>query len=269
MGFLKGRMNTATFGQTKMVIPYLIAYRMFFQPMSANTTLSQDLASTLRTEILRDRYHAGDRLPSERELSVRFGINRGAVREALKQLEQLGIISIQPGGARVKPKEEATLEILGHIMTLNEYPDPNLVDQFLLVFKALMLLSAKNAVQNANEDQLKSIAELIENVKKEISSDEPLHEAWSDFFMYILVISDNLVLRLVMNGLKNQFLQRMMNFEVKPTFDAVKMRAIALKLEEAFQQKDAAKVELAVTDYFEQMRNVISELLASVKGKKV
>lgn len=233
--------------------------------MTTSTTLSQDLATTLRTEILRDHYRVGDRLPSERELAARFSISRGAVREALKQLEQLGIISIQPGGARVKPKEEATLEILGHILNLDIYPDPNLVDQFLIVFQALIILSAKNALRKATDEQLKSIEHLIENVKSNLEEHEKSQEAWSEFFDSFFAINDNLVLRLVANGLKTQLLQRMMNFEVKPAFSRKMMEAIALSFEMAVKEKDVVKLENAVGAYFDQMRSITSELLAEAK----
>jgi DNA-binding FadR family transcriptional regulator len=41
----------------------------------------------------------GDRLPSERELAQQLGVNRNALREALKRLEQLRLVSIHPGGS--------------------------------------------------------------------------------------------------------------------------------------------------------------------------
>jgi len=57
-------------------------------------------------------------LPSERELSERLGVNRASAREALKKLEQLGIISIRRGGgARVLPLEEAGLGALSHMLS--------------------------------------------------------------------------------------------------------------------------------------------------------
>jgi DNA-binding FadR family transcriptional regulator len=70
------------------------------------------LATELRDEILRGRFRAGERLPSERDLAERFGVHRGAVREALKKLEQLGVAEIRPGGARVLPLTEASLDVV-------------------------------------------------------------------------------------------------------------------------------------------------------------
>lgn len=58
------------------------------------------IADALRSEILRGTYAPGDRLPAERDLAARLGANRGAVREALRKLEQQGLVVIRRGGAR-------------------------------------------------------------------------------------------------------------------------------------------------------------------------
>ena len=42
----------------------------------------------------------GDRLPSETELAARFGVARGSVREALKLLEQDGLVDVRHGLGR-------------------------------------------------------------------------------------------------------------------------------------------------------------------------
>lgn len=49
-------------------------------------------------EMIREEgYVAGDQLPSERELMERYGVGRPAVREALQNMAQLGLISIAHG----------------------------------------------------------------------------------------------------------------------------------------------------------------------------
>ncbi len=80
--------------------------------MSSNNTISHEIADILRDEILRQRYRSGDRFPSERDLAARFDASRGAVREALSQLEQLGLIHTQPAGARVQGVNSASLAVL-------------------------------------------------------------------------------------------------------------------------------------------------------------
>mgnify|MGYP003691021059 CR=1 FL=1 len=68
---------------------------------TATPARAQDIAEHLRDEILLGQYRQGERLPSERDLAARFQVNRGAIREAIKILAQLGIVKVQPGGVRI------------------------------------------------------------------------------------------------------------------------------------------------------------------------
>ena len=51
--------------------------------MPHTNTKSHEIADILRTEILRQQYRSGERMPSERDLAASFDTSRGAVREAL------------------------------------------------------------------------------------------------------------------------------------------------------------------------------------------
>ena len=53
----------------------------------------------LRAQILDGTLQPDDPLPSERTLSDELGVNRHAVREAVKRLEQAGLIRVTHGGA--------------------------------------------------------------------------------------------------------------------------------------------------------------------------
>jgi GntR family transcriptional regulator, transcriptional repressor for pyruvate dehydrogenase complex len=63
------------------------------------STASDRIHSELRAGILSGRYAAGDALPSERRLSEELQTSRHGVREALKRLQQAGLVSISQGGA--------------------------------------------------------------------------------------------------------------------------------------------------------------------------
>jgi DNA-binding FadR family transcriptional regulator len=233
---------------------------------SANTrpanTRSHEVAAVLRTEILRNQYRVGERLPSERDLAARFETNRGAIREALKQLEQLGIITIQPGGARVLPKEEATLEILGHLLMLDGYPDPTLVDQYLQVFKMFCVMSAENSIVIANQDQLAFISSTLAKMKASPGDREIMREGWTVLFDYFLTIHDNLVMRLIANGLKGQLLVHMTGLNPKPPLDEKIMRRIINGMDRAVKARDSKKMGEFVGQYFEWVRKITAETFA-------
>jgi DNA-binding FadR family transcriptional regulator len=139
--------------------------------MTNNLSRAAEISDVLREEILRGQYRPGERLPSERDLASRFAANRGAVREALKQLEQLGIAAIHPGGVRVVPIGEATLEVLGHILMINDSPDPVLVDQMFEVGGSLGAMSFRTAIEKATDDQRQHMRDLIAEMLSSTTSE--------------------------------------------------------------------------------------------------
>lgn len=61
----------------------------------------------LLTSIVSGQYAAGTLLPKETSLVEEFNISRGTVREALRALEERGVVRVTHGrGARVQPTEE-------------------------------------------------------------------------------------------------------------------------------------------------------------------
>ncbi|HET9104489.1 MAG TPA: GntR family transcriptional regulator [Solirubrobacteraceae bacterium] len=60
--------------------------------------VSASVHSHLRDAILSGELAPGDPVPSERELSERLGVNRHAVREAIKRLQQARLVQVSQGG---------------------------------------------------------------------------------------------------------------------------------------------------------------------------
>src|SRR4051812_7538006 len=87
-----------------------------------SATRSEQVHAQLRSEILGGRFAPGDALPSERKLSEDLETNRHAIREALKRLQQAGLVSISQGGAtRVRDwRRHGGLELL---LDLEEAPE--------------------------------------------------------------------------------------------------------------------------------------------------
>ena len=81
------------------------------------TKIFQDVVAQIEEAILTGRLQTGETLPSERELKDTFQISRGTLREALRVLEQKGLIEIRlgvGGGSVVKSVEaDCVSESLG------------------------------------------------------------------------------------------------------------------------------------------------------------
>ncbi len=59
--------------------------------------IHEDIVAQVRRHVVDGRLQPGDRLPSERLLSVRFRVSRASVREAIRALESMGLVEIRSG----------------------------------------------------------------------------------------------------------------------------------------------------------------------------
>ena len=81
-------------------------------------SLSDAVFEQLRDQILRGERAPGSPLPAERALCEALGVNRGAVREALRRLEQARLVAVRQGGiSRVLDyRASAGLDLLGALL---------------------------------------------------------------------------------------------------------------------------------------------------------
>jgi GntR family transcriptional repressor for pyruvate dehydrogenase complex len=159
------------------------------------------IAEELRGQILSGKYGPGERLPSERDLSIRTGANRSSVREALKKLEQIGLIAIRPGGgARVVPLEEAGLGVLRHALGAKS-PDRELVAQWLDVHELVIAGAARFAVERGTPEEFAEAKRLLRRLVAPSTTDDEFIGVADQLTELIAIASRNVVLRMVRNGL--------------------------------------------------------------------
>jgi GntR family transcriptional repressor for pyruvate dehydrogenase complex len=109
----------------------------------------------------------GDKFPPERILAEQFGVARPTVREALSALEVLGIIDVQVGsGAYViqMPQQETPHAI----QQLEEESSPL---ELFEVRKAMEGFAAAKAAENATDDDIARIREIVDSMKSDLQKD--------------------------------------------------------------------------------------------------
>ena len=81
---------------------------------SRRPTIADQVSAALRRAILTGEYGPGDALPPERELAGRMGTNRNTLREAVRTLEEAGLVAARQGqGVRVLDfRREGRLHLL-------------------------------------------------------------------------------------------------------------------------------------------------------------
>ena len=102
--------------------------RTRFRPAS-RTSVSQDVLDQILGEIREGRIKPGERLPSERLLMEAFAVGRSTIREALRELVTLGLVSNRQGrGAAVTTQATSPLASLRRSVDLEQLNKRALLD---------------------------------------------------------------------------------------------------------------------------------------------
>ena len=232
-------------------------------PAPATLTRSHEIAAVLQEEILRGQFRPGERLPSERDLAARFEASRGAVREALSQIEQVRLIEIQPGGARIKGVKDASISVLGPLLSLGDTPDAGLVDQFLDTFSVLTRFTATRAIELASDEQCAALVERLDEMKPFIGSVEELQPRMHELIVELGRIADNLVVKLISNDLQAQFVERMLALQPRPSLDAEHLKGLVAGMREGIEKRDSEILTAALKAHFLAMRTMVAQALTS------
>jgi len=150
--------------------------------------LYEDVASGLEAMIRDGALSTGDPLPSERELTVQFGVGRTAVREALFHLQKMGVIELKSGErAKVtRPTPEVVVESLAgaarHMLT-----EPDGIKQFQSARTFFEVGLARHAAKHATESDLRALAEALDH-NRQCIGDLAKFEKSDVAFHYVLAV---------------------------------------------------------------------------------
>ncbi len=120
----------------------------------------QHVVSQIQEAILNGELCEGDRLPSELKLKDMFETSRGTIREALRVLEQKGLVGIKTGvkgGATIKQAgTEPISESIGLLIAHKKVPLKELA-QFRMLLEGFVSYEAAQKATDADKIKLKEI----------------------------------------------------------------------------------------------------------------
>jgi DNA-binding FadR family transcriptional regulator len=129
----------------------------------------QDIVEQIQAAILKGDYQPGSMLPSERDLKEMFQTSRGTLREALRVLEQKGLIEMRlgvNGGAVVKGSvAEPLAESLG-LMLRYRMISLNHLHEFRVDVEGIVGAKAAEQANKADVENLESLLIKIEKILK-------------------------------------------------------------------------------------------------------
>jgi len=146
------------------------------------TNLSQQIADHIEQVILSSpTSRMNEKLPGEMKLAAQYNVSRPVVREALKLLQERGLITLKNGvGAIITRPENSTVrDAVNRIMQVDQIS----TDELTQMRQILELSSVELAVENLTDEHLKKMEQNVERfsdktlpLKERVRLDEQFHQ---------------------------------------------------------------------------------------------
>jgi len=194
--------------------------KISFAPLSRKR-LSEEIYMQLKEAILSSGYEPGQRLPSEKEFCQQFQVGRAVVREALRKLENSGLITVRPGslgGVFAKRPEADTLaSTFEGIVRLNRVSMEELTAARAVVEAGVFHI----LLQRIQEADFELLQRSVDEARQALESgDEERKNV--DFHIALAKIAGNELLTGIIRGMfeleKRLFLPRKYSYQRKMAF---------------------------------------------------
>ena len=159
--------------------------------------------------------------------------------------------------------QEASLDILEHLLVVDGTPDPVLTAQCLDVLELLLTGAVRFAVERGSDEELAKARELLREMSVRATGETAYLHELDELTQLIHSASRNLVLQLVRNGLRSLFLRRSELAQLRPP--RAQLAAISKMLERALAERDAAAAQEATRQL---MRANRERLLKAVEADR-
>lgn len=165
-----------------------------FTPIK-NAKIYEQVIEQIKEMIRNGTLKKGDKLPSERELTVELGVSRSSIREALRSLEIIGLLESRQGeGNFIRSNfENALIEPLSIMFMLNESSP-------LQIFELRQLLEieiAKLAATNINKEQISDLTKMIKNMRETKDEEEKVKIDKQFHYLIANASGNNLIINIL------------------------------------------------------------------------
>lgn len=171
-------------------------------------SLSDSVYRQLSDKILRQELAPGSALPAERELSEALGVNRGAVREAIKRLQQAGLVAVRQGGNSVVLDylAEGGLELLPNLLVDKQgHLNANVVRSIMAMRSALAPDIATAAAQKGGAELADELDALLAQMRADAADLRALQNLALLFWQKLVQRGGNIAFRLAFNSMTKTY----------------------------------------------------------------
>jgi GntR family transcriptional regulator, transcriptional repressor for pyruvate dehydrogenase complex len=173
-------------------------------------SLSESVYRQLHDKIVRLELKAGTELPGERELAERLGVNRGALREAIKRLQQAGLVAVRHGGNHVVQDylEEGGMELLPSLLVTPQGRMNNTVVRSIMAMRSALAPDiAAAAARKPNLPLARELDAMLEQMRAPGANLKTLQAHALAFWKKLVEHGGNIAFRLAFNSMTKTYTQ--------------------------------------------------------------
>lgn len=169
--------------------------------------LSEQVVEQIEMLILEGHLQLGERLPAERSLSERLGVSRTVVREAVKSLQEKGLVEVRPGvGTFV---HDGMSKIMRESIERMVLIDPRHgLDNLLEVREILEPQIAALAAHKATESDIQKLEAAVQQMDDAMDDVETFIAADHDFHLVLAQATQNQLLVSLLDSIVDLLIQQ-------------------------------------------------------------
>jgi DNA-binding FadR family transcriptional regulator len=224
--------------------------------------LSTHIFRQVMTRLVRGDIKPGERLPPELELASQLGVSRAGVREALRMLEQAGVVAIRRGkrgGAFVRENSHASIiEGLALMYQLDQLTREELAEARHFVEGT----TARLAAQRATHEDLERMKQALEPLNEDPLSPQAFIRSNAMFHAAIAHAAHNRVLLIMLQSVQGLIDRGLATARLEPY---VISRAMAdhRRIYDAIAARKPNRAEAAILEHIESFEDEFREIYSS------
>jgi GntR family transcriptional repressor for pyruvate dehydrogenase complex len=229
--------------------------------------LSDQVSAQIQVRIASGELKSGDKLPPEREMAESFGVSRGAVREALRNLERTGLISLQAGsrgGAFIGHGDPSLIgDSVRNLYRLGSVSLDELTEARLWLASTMVRI----ACARATDSDLVALTANVDEAERLIKAKrfEEKIDIQIDFHNLLARTTRNSVMVMLMGAI----MEVMRDFAHAAGGERNDLTIKARRrLLDALRKRDAEAAVAAMTDHLEDLRRRYRDRLQSPRSKR-
>jgi len=221
-----------------------------------DTRSTAALIANIKQLISQGSIELGSKLPPERELAKEFGVNRQTLRQALKVLEIMGVLSQRVGdGTYLSASAEAILkEPIDFLVLLDDLSHYELFETRLIVEPEL----AARAAERATAEDMAGLRQAIISMERSRSNEERL-EADIAFHDCVFRASGNRICHLLFKVIHRNVLTSMGQLSRRVTMD--RPLSFHKKIYAAIRERNSEEARKAMQDHILDAQSLLRKPL--------